>query len=145
MQATNFMFHDASTSLAQRDAIHKQKMKVYADQRENGQERKIIVGETVLMKQPKQNKLSTPNNPKPFIVEETKESMITVSNRSETVTRNSSNFKLVLKHFVQDSGKKKKGVEIPTIVDKTPVVQPNSDSQEKHSLKEITKANQDPC
>lgn len=79
------MFHNASTSLVQRDAMQKQKMKIYADQRENAQERKITPGETVLMKQPKQNKLSTPYNPKSFVVEATKGSMITVSNGSETL------------------------------------------------------------
>ena len=83
----------------------------------------------------------TPFNPKPFVVEETKGSMITVSNGSETVTRNSSNCKVVPKHFVQDSGKRKNGVEIPTTVDKTPLVQPNSDDPRKDSFKAITKAN----
>ena len=56
------MFHDGSTSLAKRDAMQKQKMKIYADQRANAQERKIKPGETVLIKQPKQNKLSTVNS-----------------------------------------------------------------------------------
>ena len=111
--------------------MQKQKIKIYADQRANAQKRKIKPGETVLMKQPKQNKLSTPFNPKPFIVEEMKGSMITVSNGPETVARNSSNSKVVPKHFVQDSGKRKNGVEIPTTVDKTPLVQPNSDDPRK--------------
>ena len=109
-------------------------MKIYAYQRENAQERKISPGETVLMKQPKQNKLSTPYNPQPFVVEGTKGSMITVSDGSETVTRNSSNFKVVPKHFVQGRGKRKNGVEIPTTVDKTPVVQPNSNDSRKTLL-----------
>ena len=97
------------------------------------------------MKQPKQKKLITPCNPKPFVVEETKESMITVSNGSQTVTRNSSNFKVVPKHFVQDSGKRKNGVEIPTTVDKTPVVQPNSGLLWDHSSPELalTRLNSD--
>ena len=113
--------------------MQKQKMKIYADQRENAQERMITPGETVLMKQPKQNKLSTPHNPKPFVVEGTKGSMITVSYGSETDTSNSSNFKVGPKNFVQDSGKRKNGVEIPTTVDKTPVVQPNSDDPRKNT------------
>lgn len=77
------MFHDASTSLAQRDAMQKQKMKISADQRENAQVRNITPGETIVMKQPKQNKLSTLYNPKPFVVEETTGSIITVRNGSD--------------------------------------------------------------
>ena len=57
------MSHDASASLAQRNAMQKQKMKIYADRWENAQEINITPGEIVLMKQ---NKLSTPSNPKPF-------------------------------------------------------------------------------
>ena len=60
------MFQDPSASLAQRDALQKQKMKIYDDQKGNAQERKITPGEVVLMQQHKQNKLSTPYNPKPF-------------------------------------------------------------------------------
>lgn len=60
------MSHDASASLAQRNAMQKQKTKIYADRWENAQEINITPGEIVLMKQPKQNKLSTPYNPKPF-------------------------------------------------------------------------------
>lgn len=56
------MSYDVSASLAQRDAIQKQKMKIYADRREDAQERNITPGEIVLMKQPKQNKLCTPYN-----------------------------------------------------------------------------------
>ena len=63
-----FMFYDASASLAQRDGMQKQEMKIYPDRRENAQERNITSGEIILMKQPKQNKLSTPYNPKPFAV-----------------------------------------------------------------------------
>ena len=139
------MFHDVSTSLAQRDAMQKQKIKISADQRENAQVRNITPGETIVMKQPKQNKLSTLYNPKPFVVEETKGSIITVRNGSETVTRNSSNFKVVPKHFVQDSGEKENGVEIPTTVDKTQVEQPNSNDPRKNTPLRRSKANQAPC
>ena len=44
------MFQDPSASLAQRDALQKQKMKIYADRKRNAQERKITPGEVVLMK-----------------------------------------------------------------------------------------------
>ena len=73
------------------------------------------------MEQPKQNKLSTPYNPKRFVVEGKKSSMVTVCNGSETVTRNSSQFKVVPNHHKNgqnEAGKKD--------VSDTPVVQPSS-------------------
>ena len=117
----------------QRDALQKQKMKIYADQRENAPERNITPGEILLMKQPEQNKLCTLCNPNPFVVEETKGSMITVRNGSETVTRDSSNFKVAPKHFVQDSGEKDNCIETPPTVDKTEVELPNSDEPRKNT------------
>ena len=96
-------------------------MKIYADQNGNAQERKNTTGEAVLMKQHKQNKFSTPYNPKPFLVQETKGSMITASNGSDTVTRNSSHFKVVPKQLLQDhSGKNE--VENPTSVGKEDIL-----------------------
>ena len=96
-------------------------MKIYADQNRNAQERKNTTGEVVLMKQHKQNKFSTPYNPKPFLVQETKGSMITASNGSDTVTRNSSHFKVVPKQLLQDhSGKNE--VENPTSVGKEDIL-----------------------
>ena len=112
------MFQDPSASLAQRDALQKQKMKIYADQKVYAQERNITPGEVVLMKQHKQNKLSTPYNPKSFAVKKTKGSMITASNESDTVTRNSSQFKVLPKQLLQDHSGKNYGVENPTSVGK---------------------------
>ena len=109
------MFQDPSASLAQRDALQKQKMKIYADQKVYAQERNITPGEVVLMKQHKQ-KLSTPYNPKSFAVKETKGSMITASNESDTVTRNSSHFKVLPKQLLQDHSGKNYGVENPSSV-----------------------------
>ncbi|PFX30270.1 hypothetical protein AWC38_SpisGene4973 [Stylophora pistillata] len=96
---------DPSASIAQREALQKQKMKVYADLKAHAQEREIKPGEVVL-RQPKQNKLSTPYNPKLFIVEEQKGTMVTASNGSRTVTRNSSQFKVTPKHLApcQENG-----------------------------------------
>ena len=84
---------DSSASIAKRDAIQKQKMKIYADLKAHAQERQIKPGEVVLMRQPRQNKLSTSYNPKPFVVEEKKGTMVTASNVSQFVPRNSSQFK----------------------------------------------------
>ena len=100
---------DPSASIAQRDVLQKQKMKVYADLMAHAQEREIKPGEVVLMRQLKQNKLSTPYNSKPFIVEEKKGTMVTASNGSQTVTRNSSQFKVIPKHLAasQENGGRK--------------------------------------
>ena len=81
-------------------------MKGYADLKVHAREREIKPGEVVLVRQSKQNKLSTPYNPKPFIVEEKKGTMVTASNGSQTVTRNSLQFKVILKHLApsQENG-----------------------------------------
>lgn len=63
------MSQDPSASIAQRDAMQKLKMKIYADLKAHAQGRKIEPGEAVLMRQPKKDKLTTPYNPKPFVVE----------------------------------------------------------------------------
>ena len=120
----NFMSQHASANLAKRDAMKKQKMKIYADHKANAQDRNITPRDIVHMRQPKQNKFSTPYNPKPFVVEEKKGSMVTVRNRSQTATRNSSQFKVFRKHLVQsqDLGGRKDVSETPKTVEKTPVV-----------------------
>ena len=94
-------------------------MKFYVDHKTSAQETQITPGNIVLMRQPKQNKLSTPYNPKPFVVEEKKGSMVTVRNGSQTITRNSSQFKVVPKHLMNGQNESgRKGVS------DTPVVQP---------------------
>ena len=77
-----------------RDRKQKEKMKYYADLRRNAKDRKLKIGDDVLVKQPKQNKLSTPYSPEPYQVIKQKGSMITVKNDDEKeITRNSSFFK----------------------------------------------------
>ena len=122
----NFMSQHASANIAKRDAMQKQKMKISAD-KANAQERNITPGDIVLMRQPKRNKFNTPYNLKPFVVEEKKGSIVTVRNESQTVTRNSSQFKVIPKHHVQsqDSVGRKDVSETPKTVERTPVVQAN--------------------
>lgn len=60
------------------------------------------MGDTVLVKQPKTNKLSIPFSPVSLAVEEEKGSMVTASNGHKTVTRNSSMFKVVPGHIEHD-------------------------------------------
>ena len=82
-------------SIATEDANAKYKMKMYAERRRNVQPRDIQGGDTVLVKQRKQNKLSTPYDPVPHTVETTKGSMITARRTSDghCITRNSSHLK----------------------------------------------------
>ena len=63
---------ETQKNLAQRDAEQKKKIKAYADQKLGVRESNIKLGDTVLIKQPKANKLSTPFNPVPLVVEEKK-------------------------------------------------------------------------
>jgi len=95
------MLREPSANIAQRDAMQKQKMKIYADLKAHALETEIKPGEVVLLRQPKHNKLSTPYNPKPFVVEEKKGTMVTASNGSQTVTRNYSHFKVIPEHSAQ--------------------------------------------
>ena len=61
---------------------------------------KIKVGDTVLIKQPKSNKLSSPFFPVPaLLVEEKNRPMVTACDRNTNVTRNSSMFKVVPSHI----------------------------------------------
>jgi hypothetical protein len=70
-------------------------MKSYSDKRNRAKPNNITLGDTVLLRQPKLNKLSTPFDPEPFRVVAVKDSMITARNKLKTVTRNSSFFKKI--------------------------------------------------
>ncbi len=79
-------FDQASPEIRQADAKRKEKVKEYADKYLN-------VDDKVLIKQPKQNKMSTPFKPEPFEITDNKGSMITAQNAEHSVTRNASFFK----------------------------------------------------
>ena len=53
------------------------------------------IGDSVLVRQPKENKLTTPFNPQPLEVIQKKGSMITAGNSRRSITRNSSFFKRI--------------------------------------------------
>ena len=82
-----------SKQLRHTDTHSKQKMKVYADKRSNAQSSKLKIGDNVLVEQPKQNKLSTPFDPKPLQITDKKGSMVTARRGDKAITRNSSFFK----------------------------------------------------
>ena len=74
------------------DSTSKLKMKDYADEKHHTKPSTLTPGDHVLVKQPKTNKLSTPFNPSPLTITQTKGSMITATNGSRRVVRNSSFF-----------------------------------------------------
>lgn len=84
------------TSISQNDAHSKEKMKSYADKRRNTQSSRISVGDTVLVRQPKKNKLSTPFDPRPYTVTKQNGSMFTARRGNHVITRNASHFKPVI-------------------------------------------------
>ena len=73
----------------------KSKIKTCADSKLGTKPSDIKPGDTVLARQPKKNKLSTPFNPEPLVVEEKKISMVTASDGFKSITRNSSMFKVI--------------------------------------------------
>ena len=85
----------ASPEVRQNDAKRKEQMKEYADRHNHARASDLKVGDKVLVKQPKKNKLSTPFKPEPLEVKEKKGSMITAHNAEYTVTRNTSFFKKI--------------------------------------------------
>ena len=118
-------------NLAQRDAEQKKKIKAYADQKLGARESKIKLGDTVLIKQPKTNKLSTPFSPAPLVVEEKKGSMVTASDGHKTITRNSSMFKVVPSH-IKHAGKLGEEVDEHLSTDLTPQDVPTLDKESSY-------------
>ena len=87
---------DSDSSIYHRDTAVKQKMKQHADIRTHAKPCKIQIGDTVLVRQDKHNKLSTRFEPNRYIVTRRKGSMITAERWFDgcMVTRNSSFYKL---------------------------------------------------
>ena len=80
-------------ALREQDTHQKLKMKCRAESKGAIRECEIQVGDTVLVKQPRRGKLSTPYHPTPLIVTDKNQSMLTVEGPNSKVTRNSSHFK----------------------------------------------------
>lgn len=74
-------------------------MKDRADARNRAKVPHYRVGDLVLLKQNKQNKLSLPWDPSPYRVTRIKGSQLTAKRRGATVTRNSSYFKRVIPYL----------------------------------------------
>ncbi|GFO17345.1 transposon ty3-g Gag-Pol polyprotein, partial [Plakobranchus ocellatus] len=77
------------------DLSAKERQKYHADKKRSNLDHKIQKGDTVLVHQQKQNKLTPPYNPAPYIVTDVRGSMVTAAKGGHSITRNSSFFKTV--------------------------------------------------
>lgn len=59
----------------------------------NARKSNLTVGDNVLVKQPKENKLSTPFDPKPYQITDKKGTMVTAAREGKSITRNTTFFK----------------------------------------------------
>ena len=101
-QHTGVKQSDVYNSIYEKDSGKKRKMKEYADQRRHSKTSQVKVGDIVLIRQPKTNKLSTPFNPQPYKVVARKESMVTAERGSHKDTRNDSFFKKIEATLIPD-------------------------------------------
>jgi hypothetical protein len=74
-------------------------MKEYADTAAKAKPHNFQVGDTVLVRQKRVNKLSSPYNKHPYTIVKIKGSMITGRNTTSYITRNSSQFKKITVGF----------------------------------------------
>ena len=82
--------------LRQRDRDRKQKCKEAADQRLHTKTSTLRIGDRVLVRQPRYNKLTSFYDPKPYQITRMKGSMVTATRDNHVITRNSSFFKKLL-------------------------------------------------
>ena len=85
----------ALRDLERRDQIMKENIKRYTDNRNNATYSSIKVGDYVLVKQQRRNKLSANFDPKPYRVMSIKGYMITAQRPNHRITRNSQHFKFL--------------------------------------------------
>ena len=90
-----------------RDQLEKGKMKSYADNRRNTRNSNIQVGDTVLIKQQRRNKFTTPFNANPYQVISKNGTMITAQRGNHVITRNNTFFNSLSKYFTQRSRRRK--------------------------------------
>ena len=84
------------------DDEKKRIMKTNADITNHAKPRALMIGDNVLLRQKKCNKLTTPFDPKPYTVIAVKGTMVTAKRQNHEVTRNSSYFKLIPGHVRDD-------------------------------------------
>ena len=86
---------DLGAKVKENDDRAKVKMKTYANAKVRAKTSTINIGDTVLARQRKHNKLSTRFDPLPFRVVRTNGTMITARRSGKYITRNVSHFKVV--------------------------------------------------
>lgn len=86
----------ADSEVRRTDTEAKAKMKAHSDARRHATPADFKLGDTVLCKQQKQNKLTTPYQAEPLTVISVKGPMITAGKSGYTITRNSSFFKRIV-------------------------------------------------
>ena len=77
------------------DKLIKDKMKKYFGNRYHTKKCQIHIGDCVLMKQPRINKLKPSFDPDPYFIKSVKESMVTAERRNKSITRNKEHFILI--------------------------------------------------
>ena len=96
--------HPDDCAVRKRNTEAKNIMKCYADKRQCAKANPVTTGDTVLVRQPKLNKMSTPYDPTPLIAKERKGTMITAERgNGSKVTRNVSMFHSIPQRLIQDS------------------------------------------
>jgi hypothetical protein len=86
---------DTNSTLRDRDAQAKPKMKEYADNRYNAKMNDLKVGDSVLVRQQKRDKLSSYFDPIPYTITNIKGTMVTAKRKDHAITRNSSFFRRI--------------------------------------------------
>ena len=89
------VLHEIKSQDVSREKEKKEKQKYYAEKRRDCKESKFEIGDVVVAKQPKKNKLTTCYNPEPYVIEEVNGSAITARQSGKVIRRNSSHFKKV--------------------------------------------------
>ena len=106
------------SSIADTDMKQRAKMKAYADTRSKAYPDSLKVGDTVLVRQQRKHKLSSPYNKIPYTITNINGTMITAANASgHSITRNCSQFKQVqipAAHSMDDDSLEEEEVDIPT-------------------------------
>ena len=77
------------------DTERKRKIKAHADIKRHTRISELKVGDSVLVRQPRENKLTTTFSPEPLEITQRKGTMITAKNARRSITRNSSFFKKI--------------------------------------------------
>ena len=77
------------------DRKQKQKMKIYADNKRRAKHNNLQIGDQVLVKQQKRDKLTTPYHSEPFQIVKQRGSMITAKNDEKEITRDASFYKKI--------------------------------------------------